>query len=409
MGGVMRSFIRKEFQSGHMITESLEEIGLTKSEISVYMAMLELGSTTTGPIVEKAGVASSKIYEILEKLIQKGLASVIVEAGIKHFEAAPPERILDYLNEKKAKLVSQEQEIKNIIPELRLKQTLAKYKTEATLFRGAKGMETAFNDIFKTLKSGGFVYAFVVGELDERMNNFFIKHYKERAKNGIKTKTIYSEMGRKFYDARKDIKGFEGKVIPEAISSPATMNIYGSKVIIRIGDSKNVVCVMINNQELVDSFLQQFNMLWNQDIHVYKGFENVTEKFAGVLDSMKVGDEYCVLGASYGMGGQKLKDWFYPYHKLRFSRKIKVRLLCAPSDYDVIYDTLLKSGDYNMETAQLRKLPNELTSPMQINLYPSNKVIIYLWGKEIVCFEVDSEVLYNNFKNYFELLWRQSS
>ena len=46
-------------------TELLEEIGLTKSEIKVYLALLELGSATSGPIVDKSGASSSKIYEIL--------------------------------------------------------------------------------------------------------------------------------------------------------------------------------------------------------------------------------------------------------------------------------------------------------------------------------------------------------
>ena len=256
-----------------MNLELFEEIGLTKSEISVYLAMLELGSCTTGKIVDKSGVSSSKIYEILERLIQKGLASVVVERGIKHFEAASPERILDYLKEKKIKLESQEQEVKKILPELQLKKMLAKYKTEAVLFRGMKGLETAFNDVFKVLKKGEKVYSFVIGELDERMYNFFTRQYELRAKAGIKTRTIYSEYGRKYCELRKYIKDNLGKVIPTAMTSPATVTTYGSKVILRMGGWRDVIAVMIDNKSLAESFLEQFDLLWNQDIYTYKGFE----------------------------------------------------------------------------------------------------------------------------------------
>ncbi|MEK6868392.1 MAG: helix-turn-helix domain-containing protein, partial [Nanoarchaeota archaeon] len=83
-----------------MNVEILEAIGMTKAEIKVYFALLERGSSTTGPIVEKSGVSSSKIYEILEKLMQKGLASFVVEAGMKYYEAAKPSRLLDYMKEK---------------------------------------------------------------------------------------------------------------------------------------------------------------------------------------------------------------------------------------------------------------------------------------------------------------------
>ena len=57
----------------------LEELGLTKGEIKVYLTLLKLGETTTGKIVEEAGISSGKIYEILEKLIRKGLASFIIK------------------------------------------------------------------------------------------------------------------------------------------------------------------------------------------------------------------------------------------------------------------------------------------------------------------------------------------
>ncbi|MBI2665760.1 hypothetical protein HYX12_04015 [Candidatus Woesearchaeota archaeon] len=50
-----------------MDIDLLRNIGLTDSEIKVYLALLELGSSTKGPIVDKSRVASSKIYELLEK------------------------------------------------------------------------------------------------------------------------------------------------------------------------------------------------------------------------------------------------------------------------------------------------------------------------------------------------------
>ena len=390
-----------------MNLELFEEIGLTKSEISVYLAILELGSCTTGKIVDKSGVSSSKIYEIMERLIQKGLASVVVERGIKHFEAASPERILDYLKEKKIKLESQEQEVKKILPELQLKKMLAKYKTEAVLFRGMKGLETAFNDVFKVLKKGEKVYSFVIGELDERMYNFFTRQYELRAKAGIKTRTIYSEYGRKYCELRKYIKDNLGKVIPTAMTSPATVTTYGSKVILRMGGWRDVIAVMIDNKSLAESFLEQFDLLWNQDIYTYRGFEEVTKKFISMLDYLKSGEKYYVLGASYGKGGEKLKKWFFKYHQDRIKKNIGLKMLSSYGDYSEIIKEFTESGDPKLKISEIKRLPPELTSPMQINLYKHNKVLIFLWGDELRCIEIDSDILYKNFKNYFDILWEQ--
>ena len=39
----------------------LEEIGLTKGEIRVYLTLLKLGETTTGKIIDNAEISSGKI------------------------------------------------------------------------------------------------------------------------------------------------------------------------------------------------------------------------------------------------------------------------------------------------------------------------------------------------------------
>src|SRR3989344_1268060 len=101
-----------------MDTRLLEDIVLTKSEVSVYLALLDLGSSSTGKIVDKSQVSSSKIYEILDRLMQKGLVSFVIKEGVKHFEAAPPDRILDYAEEKEKEMKQQKEGLKSLIPEL---------------------------------------------------------------------------------------------------------------------------------------------------------------------------------------------------------------------------------------------------------------------------------------------------
>ena len=56
----------------------LEWIGLNKSETKVYLSLLRLGASSTGPIINDSKTANSKIYEVLDKLIHKGLVSFLV-------------------------------------------------------------------------------------------------------------------------------------------------------------------------------------------------------------------------------------------------------------------------------------------------------------------------------------------
>ena len=83
-----------------MDTTALRESGLTDGEIKVYTALLELGASTTGPIIEKSGVAKSIVYQLLDKLTAKGLVSYITKEKTKHYQAAEPNRILDYIEQR---------------------------------------------------------------------------------------------------------------------------------------------------------------------------------------------------------------------------------------------------------------------------------------------------------------------
>ncbi|MBW3003756.1 helix-turn-helix domain-containing protein, partial [Candidatus Woesearchaeota archaeon] len=45
-----------------MDTTILEDLGLSSGEIKVYLALLELGSTKVGRVIEKTGMASSAVH-----------------------------------------------------------------------------------------------------------------------------------------------------------------------------------------------------------------------------------------------------------------------------------------------------------------------------------------------------------
>ena len=58
-----------------MDTKILKEIGLTDTEIKIYLALLSLGATSAGKIVEDTGIYRKNLYDALNKLIEKGLTS----------------------------------------------------------------------------------------------------------------------------------------------------------------------------------------------------------------------------------------------------------------------------------------------------------------------------------------------
>src|SRR3989338_39950 len=124
----------------------LEQLGLTKNQSAVYLALLKLGSTTAQSIIKESGLHRSRVYDSLERLEDLGLVSFVVKDFKKYFQAANPEKLLDYIDEKK-EIVNQ------ILPELKklegMKKEEIKKKIKFTLKYDKKEIKDFEKDIVK--------------------------------------------------------------------------------------------------------------------------------------------------------------------------------------------------------------------------------------------------------------------
>ncbi len=239
-----------------MDTGVLKKIGLTKNEIAVYLSLLELGTTTTGPLTVKSGLHSSRVYESLNKLINKGLVSFAVKANRKHFSAAPPETILDLIEE-------QEREIKAILPELKLLSKQKPSEEKATIYDGYKGVKSVYDNIIRTLKKGDEILVFGARGADESfMSKTFFKEYtKRRVAKGIKMKIIFNADAKETGKFYSQIPNTQVKYMPENMQTPAAVDIFGNNVGTLILKPKPMV-FLITSKEVADSYREFFKMLW---------------------------------------------------------------------------------------------------------------------------------------------------
>src|SRR3989344_2183897 len=96
----------------------LLKAGLTDGESKVYLALSELGASTVGPLVKKSKVAYSNIYDILNRLIEKGLVSFVIKSKIRYFQTTTPKNLLIYLENKEKEISEQKNELRKILPDL---------------------------------------------------------------------------------------------------------------------------------------------------------------------------------------------------------------------------------------------------------------------------------------------------
>ena len=371
----------------------LEDIGLTKSEIKVYVALLGLGSSATGKIIDKSKVSSSKIYEILDRLIQKGLVSFIIKSGVKYFEAAPPERIIDYMEEKEKKFDKQKQELKSIIPKLELKRRLSKYKSEATIFKGIEGAKTAFDDILKTMKKGEEYY--VIGATEpSQVFSRFIRHYHiRRSKKGIKVKLLFSEQGKRWAKNIRDIPFTKIRFAQSQLLSSSFVLIYKNKTLITVSTKEDITLFRIESKEVANSFRSQFELLWNQDTKIVRGMDAIQELFEEILES----DSADFIGAR-GYFVDKRKKYIDEWKKRAIKRGFTFRNIVDPEIKGRrITRFPFAKTKYN--------LPREFSKLSVFWIY-NNKVVITNWTKkEPIAVIIENKSLYDLYKRQFESLW----
>lgn len=180
-----------------MDTIVLEKLGFTKGEIKVFFSLLELGDVSSGPIIKKSGIAGSKVYEILEKLKDKGLVSETIKERSKHFKANSPKRILEFIKNKEKVLKEEEKEFKKILPDLIEKQKLKSDNQEAKVYVGYNGIKSFYEEMADSLTNKDEYLGFAFPK--QAVKNKFVIHlfdryHEKRAKTGGKSKILVSSL-----------------------------------------------------------------------------------------------------------------------------------------------------------------------------------------------------------------------
>ncbi len=71
----------------------LEKIGLTKHESAIYLALLEMGTSTISQISEKTSIHRPLIYKAIPALLEKKLITKTQKLKSVVFGAEPPNRL----------------------------------------------------------------------------------------------------------------------------------------------------------------------------------------------------------------------------------------------------------------------------------------------------------------------------
>jgi len=234
---------------------TLKDLGLTTNESKVYLTLIKNGSSLASTIAKKADLHRRPVYESLNRLIKKGLASSSLKSGKKYFQAYNPKILLEKIKEKETNLLQ-------ILPKLTLEFNEIKKEIFSEIYEGKQGLTSVMELILKEKSEWLSIGSTGKGSF---VLPFYLEHYgRKRAKLKIKRKVLISNTKEGKTLGKKLIK--EGlvniKFLPKNISQPQTIWIFGNKIAIILVSVECPIIFLIENKNISNSFKEYFNILW---------------------------------------------------------------------------------------------------------------------------------------------------
>lgn len=232
-------------------------MGLTEGEAKVYIALSKLGSSTVGPIVKESKVAYSNIYDILNRLIEKGIVSFIIKQKTKYFTASSPSNLVDYLDKKENEIKKEKLALQKILPDLERLQE-SKENQEAEIFIGTKGLKTAYEKMFKKMeKTDEALFFYIHKEEHAEKANLFYSSTADLVK-GVKNKGICNKEYKKSWFS-KIAKHLTIKYVDFPI--PGNIDIIKDYVFI-VSWHPSITGILIHSKNIANTMKNYFHEVW---------------------------------------------------------------------------------------------------------------------------------------------------
>ena len=215
----------------------------------VYLALLSSGEATATTISEKSNLDRTLIYQLANKLIERGLVSYIIKNNVKYFSAANPQKLIQDLKEK-------EKELQKAMPELINLTKIKEEETKVEIYRGKDGIRTILKDIIRTKKD--YIAFGEEGRFQKVLPIDIHKFLRELERNNVHERVLVREDLR---DIALKSKTSMFKYLPRDYLSPVTTLVYGNKVANFIWTPPYYV-ILTRNKEVADSFRTHFEILW---------------------------------------------------------------------------------------------------------------------------------------------------
>ncbi len=236
----------------------LVKLGFNKNEAKVYLALIKLVKASAHQLIQATKFHKNIVYDNLEKLIDKGLVTFIVEGKKKIFQITHSDMLVNFFEDKEKEILEKKKEAVKISKEINKIAREFPVKQEAQIFRGVNGVKAFYN---LTLEGKDYVSFGAPQQSVDIMGETFWRNYNvKRTKKKIKVRMIFNpslkEYGKSIQDKYTIIKYFERDFEPSSET-----HVQGDFVGIIVWTREPLV-FLIKDKDTASSYLRFFEKMW---------------------------------------------------------------------------------------------------------------------------------------------------
>ena len=233
----------------------LKYLDLTETEYEVYLVLVRAGRSPANQIIKLMKLHRGTVYDIINRLIQKGLVSYIDINKKRYYNASRPERLLEIIKEKEAEIESSEKLVKKLVNDISKMELIKKGERIVEVYESKKGLRTLMQDLLTVKEFLG-----IGGEIQfqEILPVYTRLWANEREKKKVFAKILTTKSGRSKWKYNKLRR------IPKEFMLPNPTIIYGDKVAILSFEERPLSIIMIESKNIALTYRNHFNLLWKR-------------------------------------------------------------------------------------------------------------------------------------------------
>ncbi len=250
------------------LIKDLKILGLTDGEARAYSVLLRIGAASKRDIVREARISSSVVYNILERLMDKGLVTCVVSNGKRYFKPANPSSISALIEDEKEMLRKKEMIISKIMTFHKRMLDVSSKNTEiysVETYKGLKGLKSMLKRIieeeFRTGSVQDWLAMGVTANKHDKFNAMWLYwHSKIRPEHNVKARFILCEDDTEYVRRLAKTPLADTRVL--RTQSSTCITVCGQKTLL-MKYSEPSIHVMIDDENIADYFRKIFENLWN--------------------------------------------------------------------------------------------------------------------------------------------------